>query len=526
MTNKKNTNNPKTRNRYFGSGLSLMYNGNLYPASETSILNEDGTTTTRNIGVDANNNYFYVENGQPRMVESLYNLPEVTVTSKMPTSVKAANQQKQAYMRAAGYDVPKDGSWNEEQQSIWDNLTTKPKEYDPTLTGIIGGYRDKLLGNTTERVDPLYQGEVKAYNPDEVDWEKTRKSQNKVVNALTGTYGPLVALASTPYLGLALKTAPIATIASLSGGAAGGYAVNKASEALTGRDFGTNVAMHTPLTPGMGEMLNPGYVAGGYGAERRMLDAIYNQVTPYSYTNSSGLVGSIPKTKELGLAVRDFLMPKRIRTSVNDTPAWKQRIDFNAMGKEAEWVNLYRDDAWRLAMKQKPRTIDINGKPHSLYIKNPDGTYRYDLEYINQRRLDAGIAPLKYTDFPVFTNKNKLHEGLNNVVAGDAFTGNGGFVNVNMELPKDWDIPTPSNWDYSIIETQHPLRVRDKWDIQPLIDSNRSIAPAFSRWLTRHPNRITNYIKNKDVVEALGGNPFMLDMQVEPNMFRDIIVGK
>ena len=146
MTNKKNTNNPKTRTRYFGSGLSLMYNGNLYPASETSILNEDGTTTTRNIGVDANNNYFYVENGQPRMVESLYNLPEVTVTGKMPTSVKAANQQKQAYMRAAGYDVPKDGSWNEEQQSIWDNLTTKPKEYDPTLTGIIGGYRDKLLG--------------------------------------------------------------------------------------------------------------------------------------------------------------------------------------------------------------------------------------------------------------------------------------------------------------------------------------------------------------------------------------------
>ena len=82
MTNKKNTNNPKTRNRYFGSSLSLMYNGNLYPASETSILNEDGTTTTRNIGVDANNNYFYVENGQPRMVESLYNLPEVTVTGK------------------------------------------------------------------------------------------------------------------------------------------------------------------------------------------------------------------------------------------------------------------------------------------------------------------------------------------------------------------------------------------------------------------------------------------------------------
>lgn len=77
-----NINNPKTRNRYFGSGLSLMYNGNKYPAAETSILNEDGTTTKRNIGVDANNNYFYVENGQPHIVESLFPMDEVTVTGK------------------------------------------------------------------------------------------------------------------------------------------------------------------------------------------------------------------------------------------------------------------------------------------------------------------------------------------------------------------------------------------------------------------------------------------------------------
>ena len=315
-------------------------------------------------------------------------------------------------------------------------------------------------------------------------------------------------------------------MATMAGSAAGGYAVDKASEALTGRDIGTNVAMYTPLSPDLGEMLNPGYYVGGYGTERRMLDALYNQVTPYSYTNDTGLIGSIPKTKEFGLAIKDFFTPKRIRTSVNDTPAWKQRIDFDAMGEDAAWTNLYRDDAWRLAMRQKPRTIDIAGKPHSLYIKNPDGTYRYDLEYINQRRADVGIAPLGYTDLPVFTNKGELHEGMNNVVAGDAFTGNGGFVNVDMKLPKDWDIPTPSSWDYSIIDTQHPLRVRDKWDTQPFIDPNRSIAPAFSRWLTIHPNKVTNYIKNIDAVEAVGGKPFMLDMQVEPNVFRDIIVRK
>ena len=523
MTKQRNT-------RRFNYDGPIAYQGSLYPSTQMDIEDDKGNVSSRNVFADASGQYYTLnEEGNAIPIILQNNLDEVTVTPtprQATAEERIANQQKQAMMRAAGYNVPMDGSWGAYQEAIWHNLTTKPKEYDNTLTGFAEGLIDRYNGNTTERTNPLYQGEVRDYNPDNIDWSKTRRSQSNFIKQLEGTYGPIVAAATAPALLGSLISAPIATMATLGGGYVGGYAANKASEALTGRDFGTNVAMHTPLTPAMGEMLNPGYVAGGYGAERRMLDAIYNQVTPYSYTNSSGLVGSIPKTTELGLAVRDFLMPKRIRTSVNDTPAWKQRIDFNAMGEEADWINLYRDDAWRLAMKQKPRTIDINGKPHSLYVKNPDGTYRYDLEYINQRRLDAGVAPLKYTSFPVFTNKNELHEGLNNVVAGDAFTGNGGFVNVDIKLPKDWDIPTPSNWDYSIIDTQHPLRVRDKWDIQPFIDSNRSIAPAFSRWLTRHPNRITNYIKNKDVVEALGGNPFRLDMQVEPNVFSDIIVGK
>ena len=35
----------------------------------------------------------------------------------------------------------------------------------------------------------------------------------------------------------------------------------------------------------------------------------------------------------------------------------------------------FRDDAWRLATRQKPRTISINGKQQSLYIPNGDGTF-------------------------------------------------------------------------------------------------------------------------------------------------------
>ena len=41
---------------------------------------------------------------------------------KATSKEKAANMQKQAYMRAAGYNVPQDGSWGPWQQSIWNSL--------------------------------------------------------------------------------------------------------------------------------------------------------------------------------------------------------------------------------------------------------------------------------------------------------------------------------------------------------------------------------------------------------------------
>ena len=547
MTNKKNTNNPKTRNRYFGSSLSLMYNGNLYPASETSILNEDGTTTTRNIGVDANNNYFYVENGQPRMVESLYNLPEVTVTGKMPTSVKAANQQKQAYMRAAGYDVPKDGSWNEEQQSIWDNLTTKPKEYDPTLTGIIGGYRDKLLGNTTERVDPLYQGEVKAYNPDEVDWEKTRKSQNKVVNALTGTYGPLVALASTPYLGLALKTAPIATIASLSGGAAIGDAVNKASEALTGRDIGTHVAMRTPFTPGMGEMLNPGYYYGAprgaaigdflqtslTGISNKALkpitkkflgEAYYANIRPVGYANNDPFAR--PRRLQIKNMAKDFLTPRFLRRNILNS---NYRPDWFVDKENPTIFEVFRNDAHRLSMGLKPhQELLPDGKQHSLYTKKSNGNYDVDWDYIRhvkQKYSDADGRAQSFipTDFPTrVTYINGTSPANGSVVANDKITLNGGYGTYTFNPNKLYPV-SPLTINQRIPPTHFStgdVTFTDTWNVQPLLDT-RSYAPRLTNILTKIENKNipllskwAHNVKNVDLVDALGGNPFIQETKV------------
>lgn len=515
--------------REFSYTRPIMYQGEWYPSADTVVSDDNGVERKGRMFTDSNGNYFTLdENGNAMEAMPIHQLEDTVVTAPIidaATKKQKENYlQRQAMMRAAGYNVPSDGSWDNQQEFLWNNLTTKSKEYDTTLSGLVEGLWDKATNNSTYRTNPTNPGYVRTYDPDNIDWEKTRRSQSKVVDALSGTWGPGLVMAGLPSLMGTAISAPIATAATMGGGTAGGWAVNKASEALTGRDFGTNVAMHTSLTPGMGEILNPGYVAGGYGTERRMLDALYNQVTPIGYGNNNTFswIGGKNKAQELGLAVKDFFTPKRIRTSVDDIPAWRQRIDFDsdvASRMPAKYTNTLRatvdlrDDAWRLAMRQQPRILDVDGSPHTLYNKNQDGTYSYDFDYIDKVRKNIGTIPL-VKDRMRFSNSGEYHEGLNRGVAKDAFTTNGGNIGIELKLPKDYDNPN----SYNNLNVREPYRIYDKWDLQPLKDEGASIAPAFSRWLTRHPNKVTNYIKNMDVLEAVGGNPFMLDMQVKPNI--------
>ena len=517
----------------------IMYQGEYYPSADSLITDGNGRKTKGRIFADANGQYYTLDgNGNLMEAMPVNNLDEVVITPgnqnvvsdtwdspltlkvrKASPKERSVNQQRQALMRAAGYNVPNDGSWGSYQQTVWDNLATKPKEYDTTLTGFAEGIWDKLTGNDTYKTNPLDQGTVRTYDPNNVDWGKTRRSQNKVINALSGTWLPGLATAGLPTLASAALSAPIATAVTTSGGAVGGYAVNKASEALTGNDFGTNVAMHTPLTPGMGDMLNPGYVAGGMGAERRMLDALYNQVTPVSYANTNQFseYGSKSKFEELGLAAKDFFTPKKIKTSTSDIPAWRQRIEDNITEPSSRGQALFRDDAWRLATRQKPREISIDGKPHTLYNKNQDGTYSYDFDYINKVRKDIGMPPLSNDILPLVPNNGRMQEGFNKGWSRDNFTTNGGTIGIDFTLPNDWNM-NPKRYHPSQIILKQPYRIHDKWDLQALKEENASLIPAFSRWLTRHPNKVTNHIRNMDFLQAVGGNPFMLDMQVAPDV--------
>lgn len=522
------TNNDNIRR--FSYSNPVRYEGYDYPTTQANLLDRNGNTSSTNVFADANGQYFVLgDNEVAQPVMPVNTLDDVTVTPSESVwqqmdhnfaSFKRHSEimRKQAMMRAAGYDVPQNGLWNLQQQMLWDRVTTKPKEYDTTLMGLAGAIADTWTNGNIEHSNPLNQGSISTYNPDNVDWNKTRKSQSKFINALSDTYGPIVAAAFAPAITNAFVSAPIASIATGLGGMAGGYAVNKASEAMTGRDFGTNVSMYTPLTPGMGEALNPGYVAGGYGAERRMLDALYNQVTPVSYgTPANSAFASKGKVAEIGLAMKDFFTPKIIRTSVDEIPAWRKRIDLANTTPITKAETVFRDDAWRLAMKQKARTLDINGNPHSLYVKNPDGTYSYDLDYVDKVRANTGMPLLKReAPLPLVPNDGVYKEGVNKGWSRDFFTTNGGNIGVDFTLPKGWDTD-PNRIHPDQIILKEPFRIHDKWDLQFLKDERASFNPAFSRWLTRHPNKITNYVRNMDALEAVGGNPFMLDMQVPPN---------
>lgn len=211
---------PQTYNtRRFTTDNPILYNGQYYPSTTMPVDDGNGNIQDTTVFADRAGNY-YTPNGQNVILQG--SLPEVAVypsnkkykgltdhaseaiamdysdLAKLQSLSTEEILNRQAMMRAAGYKIPQGSAWDSNQQNIWNTLTTKPKEYDTTLTGLAEGLWDKLNGNDTFFANPMDQGEIKKYNPDEVDWSKTRKSQSKVVNAIQGTWAPIAAAAAAP----------------------------------------------------------------------------------------------------------------------------------------------------------------------------------------------------------------------------------------------------------------------------------------------------------------------------------------
>ncbi len=343
MTKQKNT-------RRFSYSEPIAYQGSLFPSTQMDIEDDKGNVSSRNVFADASGRYYTMQDDK-----AVPALDEVTVTG--PKRYNALGDS-------------------------FSTLVTKPKEYDTTLAGLATGLWDKLRGNDTYTVNALDPGSVRPYNSDEVDWEKTRRSQSKVINALSGTWGPIVAAATAPGLVSSFVSAPMATAATLGGGYAGGWVVDKASEALTGRDFGTNVSMQTPLTPGMGDMLNPAYiVGGGYGnfvgnnlanRERYTL----NYLNPVSY---KGHFLDLPLTLS--------------------GPFWRKPPTFYN-GRKPAWYSEYVKKEGIDAAEQRFQNglvwagIPEKEAAHPMYIQNTDGSYRLTQEGFSPNLRNPSNAAL------------------------------------------------------------------------------------------------------------------------------------
>ena len=340
---------------------------------------------------------------------------------------------------------------------------TRQKQYSTDLLGFMSGITDKIMGNDTEEVNPHDKGEIKQDNRS--DFGRYMDNQLQHNNTPLGyayrTVMPASAVAALPF------TPALATGAAVAGGAAGGVATELGSYLSTGRSWSDNVRDYvgSELAP----LTNPGALIGGISSPSRWRNSMYNSVTPFGYSSTAS---TMPKRKELGYAALNFLMNPKMFKAPN-IPKWTKRINNNEVSN-AEVI--LRDDAWRKALKLKPRTRNIDGEEQTLYLDNGDGTVRYNLNYIKSLGIDPKIV----------VNAD------NPAIGTDKVGWNGGVVNLTHN-PKNPNLIT----------------ITDKWDIQPFSDE-RSLLPWLTEFANRHPNWFTNKFKNFEVIKSVNGNPFTL----------------
>ena len=279
----------------------------------------------------------------------------------------------------------------------------------------------------------------------------------------------------------------------------GGEAVNKVSKVATGKSWAENAADKMSniagfhIEPIFGEATNPGYIGGYKLMDRAIRRASFNQITPLSYDD--GRVAPLTKLQEGIEIIKDT--PKQLFNFKEITvPAWRSRIEsklasldqhnrYNPAGYDImrsisnNTILNNREDALRLAFGFKPRT--------SLYIRNPDGTYRYNLDYIYKTNPNSGLVkvPEGYQYEPYwfdYTSQGKPYKGY-----GDNLAKNGGGIGYK--------------------EKDGVSYITDTWDVQPFKDEFR--LPSF-----KGAKFIHKYLPDLEVFNALGGKPFTLNMQI------------
>lgn len=290
-------------------------------------------------------------------------------------------------------------------------------------------------------------------------------------------------------------------------GLAASKGVDTASEALTDKTFGENVAdelsarYRFKVPVAVGEMFNPGGYLGYNYADLAIRKAAYNQITPASYGNElmKNYSNEISKNKQAWRTVRDIFNPK-VTFGKLERPEWRRRIETSPEYKPNRQIqyrgDIYdkafldnRGDAFRLALK-----LD---KPE-LYRYNGNGTFSYNItdDYM-KRTFVPGSKYIKLNRSGKPYIEARQAEPYNGKwVDYDAFTTNGGYATVK-----------PLGDNTYVME--------DVWDLQPFQNAKRrnDLNLGFDA-VNKTMNKIA---PDFEVLHALGGKPIKVAHVYSPD---------
>lgn len=282
----------------------------------------------------------------------------------------------------------------------------------------------------------------------------------------------------------------------------GGEVVNEVSKAATGKSWAENAADKMSniagfhIEPIFGEVTNPGYIGGYKWMDRGIKRAAFNHITPMKY-DDAGIQLPMTKTEEVKAFIHNI--PKQLVSfKPIEVPAWRTRIEkmprynpnenniFGLPISDLDFMNN-REEAMRIVFGQPQKT--------PLYIKNNNGTYSYNLDYIalQNNKLPgfitkgynispSGKVSPRYTYTPV-------RDGIG---YGDNLAYNGGYINYK--------------------EKDGVSYISDIFDVQPFKDGYRT-ANIFNTGNFMH-----KYLPDLEAFNAVGGKPFKLEMKLPTNV--------